>query len=472
VVGAVHEGGAQAHHRVARQNALVNAFAQALFHGGDILARDGTAHDFIHKLEFRAVRHGFKLNPYVPELAVTAGLLLVAALDAYGLTDGLAVGDLGVGDLGFDVELRGQFIDDDVQMQFTLAFDQGLAGIGRLGDAERGVLFLQTGQAAEDLVFLTLLVGEYREGDGGSREVDGVEFLGGVGRGERIPGIGGGKLGQCADIARVDGGKADLVFPHHGGKTVELLGPACRVVQGQVGGIEYAAAELQERNPSDEVIRKRLEDEGREGGFVIPGSLVRRRGQIFRDRVHQPGDIQVLQSGAAEHGYHRAFGYAAFYAIEQFLVGKRAFLEVFLHQLLIRARGVFNEGLSDLLDRILHGSGNRRFGNALGVEKVCLLFEDIHISLKAAVCDGVLQGGDLGTELFLEFVHDLGEIGMLAVHLIDEKSRRDTVFFAQGISFLRTHGDSVDGIDENQRAFHNPEGGVHLTHHVEITGNV
>ena len=59
---------------------------------------------------------GLELYPDVAELAVTAGLLLVAAVGLERLADLLAVGDAGGGELDLDAELVLQLGAEDVEM--------------------------------------------------------------------------------------------------------------------------------------------------------------------------------------------------------------------------------------------------------------------------------------------------------------------------------------------------------------------
>lgn len=86
MVAAVIELCMQTHHRIASQNTLADVFTQALFHGRNEVARHHAADHSILKLEVNAgVADGRKLDPYVAELAMAAGLLLMTSLDLDGL---------------------------------------------------------------------------------------------------------------------------------------------------------------------------------------------------------------------------------------------------------------------------------------------------------------------------------------------------------------------------------------------------
>ena len=60
---------------------------------------------------------------------MTAGLTDVAAFALGRAANGLAVGDLGLADGGFHLELTQQTIHDDFQMQLAHAGDDGLTGL-------------------------------------------------------------------------------------------------------------------------------------------------------------------------------------------------------------------------------------------------------------------------------------------------------------------------------------------------------
>ena len=120
MVRAVVQHGGQAHHRVARQGAPLDALPQALFHRGEEALGHRAAHNPLAEFQAFAVAGG-ELDPNVAELAVAAGLLLVPALDLYGFTDGLAVGDLGFLQGDIHAELALQLGDSHVQVLLAQA---------------------------------------------------------------------------------------------------------------------------------------------------------------------------------------------------------------------------------------------------------------------------------------------------------------------------------------------------------------
>ena len=95
MIGTEVQRGLQEHNRVAGQNALADAVAQALFNGRDEVLRDAAADGLIGEDHLFGLGLRLEADIDVAELAVAAGLLLVTAVDLDLLLDGLAVCDLG-----------------------------------------------------------------------------------------------------------------------------------------------------------------------------------------------------------------------------------------------------------------------------------------------------------------------------------------------------------------------------------------
>ena len=101
----------------------------ALFDGGNEVAGDGAAEDFVAELEAAAAGQGLHANFAVAELAVAAGLLLVASLRLGLAADGFAIGNLGrlEGDLG--VVALFEAADDGLDVRLACAGDEELVGL-------------------------------------------------------------------------------------------------------------------------------------------------------------------------------------------------------------------------------------------------------------------------------------------------------------------------------------------------------
>ena len=127
----------------------LQGFAGAGLDGGDILLRDGTAVDGVGKPEAVTPALRFDVDMYVGELAMAAGLFLVAGVGADRFPDGFAVGDLGCSGNDRQAAAVGEFFKREPEMHVALSeqhvFPRGLVMLRR----KRGVFikdFLQIGR--------------------------------------------------------------------------------------------------------------------------------------------------------------------------------------------------------------------------------------------------------------------------------------------------------------------------------------
>ena len=94
VVAAIQQGSLQADHRITGQHALFGGKADTLFHCREEILGHAAAEHLFLKHDLLAVT-GLEVDDDIAELAVAAGLLLMAALLLAGLADGLTVGNAG-----------------------------------------------------------------------------------------------------------------------------------------------------------------------------------------------------------------------------------------------------------------------------------------------------------------------------------------------------------------------------------------
>ncbi len=102
----------------------------------------------------------------IAELAVSAGLLFVAALNLGGAADGFAIGDLGrfEDDLGVVAAL--EFADHDFDVLLAGSGDEEVLGLGIAEEAQHGVLFHELVDADAEFVLVGAGFGLDGEGDG------------------------------------------------------------------------------------------------------------------------------------------------------------------------------------------------------------------------------------------------------------------------------------------------------------------
>src|SRR5690606_11127579 len=84
-----------------------------------------------------------------------------------GLGDALAVGDLGLADIGFHVELAAHAVYDDVQVQFAHAGDDGLTGFLIGPDPDGRILRRELAKGHAH--FFLIRLGARLDGDGNHR---------------------------------------------------------------------------------------------------------------------------------------------------------------------------------------------------------------------------------------------------------------------------------------------------------------
>ena len=93
-------------------------------------------------------------------LATATGLAHEAPLDLLdALADRLPVGDLGTADVGVDVELAQQAVDDHLEVELAHPVDQGLPGLLVGLDLERRVLLGEPREAGRELLLVGLVLG-------------------------------------------------------------------------------------------------------------------------------------------------------------------------------------------------------------------------------------------------------------------------------------------------------------------------
>ena len=217
MIGAVIQGGFQTHNRISSQRSLVDAFAQALFHGGEEALGNGAANHALAEFQSFAVA-GFKLDPHITELSVTAGLFLVASLYLHLLANGLAIGHTGFFQRDFHAKLGLQTGYQHIQMLFAQTGDDHLMGLRVIFKTNGRVFFHQAENTLCHFVFLALFLGKNGHGQSRIGILNAVQYHFAGGRTQGVAGQRTGQFGNCADIAGGDVLDVFLLFAaqHHG----------------------------------------------------------------------------------------------------------------------------------------------------------------------------------------------------------------------------------------------------------------
>ena len=131
-----------------------------------------SAEDLVDQLELAAARQRLETDLAVAELAVSAGLFLVAAVGFHALRNGFAIRNARRLEQHFDAEAALQLRDRDLDVHLSLAGEQQLVGLRIALVLDGRILFLEPMHRRADLVFIAAAlrldrVGEHRlrEGD-------------------------------------------------------------------------------------------------------------------------------------------------------------------------------------------------------------------------------------------------------------------------------------------------------------------
>ena len=189
-------------------------------------ARDRAAEDVVDELELAAARQRLHPDLAVAELAVAAGLLLVAAVRLDARRDRFPIRDARRLEQHFDAETPLQFRDRHLDVQLALAGEQQFVGLRIAVVVDGAVLFLQPMHRRADLVFVAAAlrldrVGEHRFGKRDRREGNAGGLVGDGVVGPRVL-----ELGDCAEVAGFElrhVGRRSCPAARSGGRGV----PAC-----------------------------------------------------------------------------------------------------------------------------------------------------------------------------------------------------------------------------------------------------
>ena len=144
----------------------------ALFHRADIVARHRAADHLFVKLETGAARHRLDFQHDVAELAVAAGLLLVAAALGDRLADGLLVTDRGRMRFDVDAEAVAQPLQRDAQMHLALPPQHDVVGPRIVDHGQRRIFLVQPHQRLAELDVVLAIGGRQRHRQHRRRRLD------------------------------------------------------------------------------------------------------------------------------------------------------------------------------------------------------------------------------------------------------------------------------------------------------------
>ena len=410
-----------------------------------------------------------------------------------GLGDGFAVGHLGLAHVGVDVEFAGQAVNDDLQMQFAHAGDEGLVGLLVALDAEGGVFLGQLVEGGGQGVTVGLGLGLDGHFDDGLGDVQGFQdhralFV--------AQGVAGGSVLQAHQGHDVTGACPLDVFTLVG---VHLQDAADAFLLAGVGvvhagaGLQAAGVDAEEGQVADEGVGEQLEHQAGKGFLVVAGAFdemffvaglmaghdgdVHGRGQVVHHGVQQGLHAHVAESGTAEHGHDVAGDGGLADAGNDLVAGQVFAAQVLFQQGLIFFGHGFDEFVALFLEEVLQFGGHG-FVSELGalgalVEAVGLAFDEVHDAFKFVFgADGQLQGHGLGAQAFVDHAHAAEEVGADAVHLVHEADAGHVVAVGLAPHGLGLGLDAGHGVEHAHGTVQHAQGTFHFDGEVHVAGGV
>jgi hypothetical protein len=410
----------------------------ALFDGGDEVARNRAPEDVVLELEIGAAGERRHLDPAIGEMAVAARLFLVAPVRFRLAGDRLAVGNLRrVKDHLYVVPFL-QPRHRDLDVELTGARKVELLGLLVPLEMERGVLLDQLVESVGDLVLVRLGLGLDGEGDGRLRKGDGRKLERMILGCEAVAREGVLELRDGADVARTELGHDDVFLALGEEQSREPLRRAPARVPVRAVGLERSREDAEIRDPARERIGDRLEHLRERCRSVIAldqdvlAVLVlgrdRRpvgRGEERHARVEEAQDADLEVRGNAHHGEDFPFAHLLLEARQEVGRVESAVGEELFHEVVFP--------LGDHLDQVLVldlGALPVLFRDrlvlALAVlEEMRLHPDEVDRAVKALLrSHGNLERQNAASELLLEVRDAALERGPLPVHAVDDEEHR------------------------------------------------
>ena len=368
MIGAVVEDDFEVHHRIAGEIAARGRVLDSLFDGGNEVPGNGAAEDIVDELELGAARERFHLDLAIAELAMAAGLFLVAALHVGSAPNGFPIGDLGRLQDYFGVIALLHLGNRDFDVLLSRARYEEFFRLRVAKEAKHGIFFHELMDADAQLVFVGSALGLDSKRDGGLRQLDRrilnrrrlVAYC--------VAGQGVFELGHRTDVAGMNFGHRHSSLALHDRNMRELLLRAAGEVLYRSVVLHDPGVNLEIRNAPGKGIRDGLENVHRERfrvGDLARGRLaigaratlhappLDRSGGIVHDEIHQLVGPDVAQARREQHGEQLVLADGIVQGGNQILFGNRAFVEEFFHQLVV----AFGNQLDQLFVRLLGGAG-------------------------------------------------------------------------------------------------------------------
>ena len=415
-------------------------------------------------------------------LTATTRLLGVLEVRLGRLGDGFAVGNLGLAHVGVHAEFAGEAVNDDFQVQFAHAGDQGLVGFIIALHAERGVFLGQLVQSGGKSVAVGLGLGLDGNFDNRIRNVQRFQNDFALFVAQGVAGGGVFQTHQSHDVASASPFHVfTLVGVHLQDAANAFALAGVGVVHGHAG-FKETGVNAEEGQVTDEGVGEKLEHQTGKGFLVVAmafhnffglagnvaghGRDVHRRRQVVHHGVQQGLHTHVAEGGTQQHRHDVAGNGGLADAGDDFFFGKGLAGKVLFEQGFVFLGHGFQHLVMLFVVKILH-VGRHVFNaefRALGafVKTDGMPAHQIHHAFKFVfAADGQLQRHGLGAKAVVNHLHAAEEVGADTVHLVHKADAGDIVAvsltphgfrlgFHAGNSVEHAHGT----VEHAQRTFH------------------
>src|SRR5450759_2819510 len=493
VVTAVVQRYLDIRHRIAGENSALQRFLDADLGGVDVFLRYPAARDVILEHEPAAGRQRLDADFDVAVLAVTAGLLDVAAFGFGMLANGLAILHLRLADVGADTKLPHHAVHDDFQVKLAHPGKDGLAGFGIRIHPEGRIFLRQLLNRQAHLFLVGLGLGLDRQLNHRHREIDGFEHDRVIVVTDRIAGRHRPQTDGGADVARHDLLNLFALVGMHAQQAPHTLFAALGHIEHEFAGLQRARVNPEECQLADVRVGHNLEHQRREGlslgsvaqqdlfGVVdvvaFDGRNVQRRGKVIHHRVQHGLDTFVLECRAADYREDLQSDGRLADARADFIVGDGFAVDEFVHQrfvvladrldhVLAVFLGLFLQVLRNLHHVVLRAQGLVAPHNAAHLHQVhdaqeFLFRADRNLNRHRTALQAVDNG-----------LYRVVKIGAHAVHLIDEANARNRILVRLPPNRFRLRLHAGHGVEYRHRAVQHAQAALHLGGEIDVPGRI
>ena len=158
-------------HGKSGQKAIGGGFHDSFFDRGNEIAWNGAAKTSLANSNLPPRGERLQADPAIAELAVTAGLFLVAALHFGSAANGFAIRNFRSVQLDVDAVALLQAAHDHFDVLLAAAGEQEFLGLRIAIEAEGLILFENALDGVAEAIFILAAFGGNREGDGRLRQM-------------------------------------------------------------------------------------------------------------------------------------------------------------------------------------------------------------------------------------------------------------------------------------------------------------